>query len=318
MIIREAVQEDLPNMVNLLKISMGETLLPKSEAYFLWKHEQNPFGKSKILLAEESGQIIGLRAFMHWQWIQNNQTIIAVRAVDTATHPDFQGKGIFRTLTLAAVDSCKQDGVDMVFNSPNPKSKAGYLKMGWVTAGTMPVNFGIGSIIPSTYNETNAAAVYEKYSVKEALLNLSQSWKLNPTNLQAYTPLNYDYLNWRYNNCPVVKYGGAIFSGKYGFIFRLKKFKFFNELRLCEAWLESPEYLKEATKAFKKIIQSTRPLVITHAVTPLFPATTSLVGIKLPINKGPLTTVRPLKMDNLETFINFKNWQPSIGSLELF
>ena len=86
--------EDLSAIIELMKGSLGEGLIPKSEAYFIWKHLKNPFGHSKILLAKEDGKIVGLRAFMKWQWEIQSTTITAVRAVDTATDSAFQGKGI--------------------------------------------------------------------------------------------------------------------------------------------------------------------------------------------------------------------------------
>src|SRR5688572_13398222 len=101
MTIRPAEATDIPEIISLLKLSLGESFLPKSEAYWHWKHVNNPFGKSPVLLAEESNAIIGVRAFMRWQWNDGKRTIEAVRAVDTATHPDFQGKGIFTKLTMS-------------------------------------------------------------------------------------------------------------------------------------------------------------------------------------------------------------------------
>src|SRR5690242_1982453 len=66
--IRPATPQDKPAMIGLLKKSLGEGMIPKSEALWDWKHEQNPFGASFVLLAEENGVLIGLRAFMQWQW----------------------------------------------------------------------------------------------------------------------------------------------------------------------------------------------------------------------------------------------------------
>ena len=62
-----------------------------------------------------------------------------VRAVDTATVPEFQGRGIFTRLTLDALDELRDDGVDLVFNTPNANSLPGYLKMGWQEVGRLPV-----------------------------------------------------------------------------------------------------------------------------------------------------------------------------------
>ena len=85
------------------------------------------------------GRIAGYRTFLRWEFEDGHgQVHRAVRAVDTATHPDFQGRGVFRTLTLAAVEAMTAEGVDFVFNTPNDKSRPGYLKMGWHEVGRLP------------------------------------------------------------------------------------------------------------------------------------------------------------------------------------
>src|SRR5688572_3667570 len=139
MLIREATEADIPAIVELLKISLGESLMPKSEAFWKWKHIDNPFGKSPVLVAEENGQLIGVRAFMQWEWQYQNKIYKAVRAVDTATHPQHQGKGIFKKLTLELVEQCKAKGVDFIFNTPNKSSKPGYLSMGWMSNGKLKI-----------------------------------------------------------------------------------------------------------------------------------------------------------------------------------
>ena len=77
--------------------------------------------------------------FLRWRFTDGDgRPRSAVRAVDTATHPDHQGRGIFRRLTLGAVDELQADGVDFVFNTPNDQSRPGYLKMGWQAVGRVP------------------------------------------------------------------------------------------------------------------------------------------------------------------------------------
>ena len=62
-----------------------------------------------------------------------------MRAVDTATDREHQGKGIFRTLTTHGIEQIEADGVSWVFNTPNDSSRPGYLKMGWQVVGRLPV-----------------------------------------------------------------------------------------------------------------------------------------------------------------------------------
>lgn len=102
-----------------------------------WKHARNPFGRSLAWVAVEHGQIVGYRAFLRWEFTDGARTFRAVRAVDTATDPAHQGKGIFRTLTMHALEAARADGVDFVFNTPNDKSRPGYLKMGWELVGVL-------------------------------------------------------------------------------------------------------------------------------------------------------------------------------------
>jgi hypothetical protein len=72
---------------------------------------------------------------MRWEFDRGGAVVRCVRAVDTATHPDYQGRGIFRRLTLDALPALEADGVAFVFNTPNSQSLPGYLKMGWITVG---------------------------------------------------------------------------------------------------------------------------------------------------------------------------------------
>ena len=79
MTIRLAKIEDTNAIVQLLKESLGEKLLKKSTSIWNFKHHQNPFGESLVLLAEENNQIIGVRAFMKWQWQDDGGEMAAAR-----------------------------------------------------------------------------------------------------------------------------------------------------------------------------------------------------------------------------------------------
>ena len=319
MTIRQSRPEDLPQIIALLRQSIGEVLTPKTETYFLWKHSKNPFGQSKILLAEEDQKIIGLRTFMHWNWVSDHGTVTAVRAVDTATDPAHQGKGIFKKLTLQVVEECTKEGVGIVFNSPNPVSKQGYLKMGWVVAGRLPLFLGVGSLRPRLHEVDFAERIYTKFSVAVALQQLSPDWQLEKTSAKLHTPINYAFLRWRYQECPVAKYGAVIEAGGFGFIFRIKKVNRFFELRICEAWTEHDEAHGHAVRAFKNLVRELRPAMVSSGEAPLYHSGSKKIARLFgPIAKGPVITIRPLHLTNTSEFNSFTNWAPSLGSMELF
>ena len=144
-VVRPFEDADLAGVLDLLRSSLGESaVLERTPELFAWKHLDNPFGRSLLLVAEDEARpdrpIVGLRAFMRWELVTpGGDRVRCVRAVDTATHPEYQRRGIFRRLTLSAVEQAEADGVDMVFNTPNPKSGAGYLSMGWQEVGPIGV-----------------------------------------------------------------------------------------------------------------------------------------------------------------------------------
>ena len=111
---------------------------PRYDTLFAWKHEENAFGPSPAWVAVDGDRIAGFRVLMRWEFVDAAGSVRAVRAVDTATHPDYQGQGIFTRLALHALDELRADGVDFVFNTPNDQSRPGYLKMGWQVVGRLP------------------------------------------------------------------------------------------------------------------------------------------------------------------------------------
>lgn len=139
--IRPYRDADLDEVLELLRIALGETpLLQRTPALFAWKHLENPFGRSIMLVAETGGKLVGFRSLMRWELMTPHGEIVkCVRPVDTATHPGFQRRGIFRRLTLEALDIAKGEGVELVFNTPNKRSGAGYAAMGWLEVGAIEV-----------------------------------------------------------------------------------------------------------------------------------------------------------------------------------
>jgi Acetyltransferase (GNAT) domain len=171
-----------------------------------------------MLLAEADGRLAGLRAFMRWQFRVGDRPVRAARAVDTATHPDFQGMGVFTRLTLAALDEVRGD-VDLVFNTPNGKSGPGYLKMGWREVGRIPVSIRarhparlLGSLrsgaapagepaAPPRVDAPPAAEALERGQQVDRLLAREQA----PAG-RLVTPRDLGYLRWRYGAAPLLGY----------------------------------------------------------------------------------------------------------------
>lgn len=227
MIIRKATTEDIPAIVQLLKASLGDVSSEKSVAYWNWKHVNNPFGPSPVLVAEEGGVLIGVRALMRWDWQEGTQVYRALRAVDTATHPEHQGKGIFKKLTLQLVEAATHEGYDFIFNSPNTQSTPGYLKMGWEVWGKMPL-----WVRPLLSFQSYQPAVFERYHQVLLQADLSSMPVPVTTSGGMHTALSPGFFQWRYQQCPVKKYGLYRVQDVWIF-FTVKQRKQGMELRIC-------------------------------------------------------------------------------------
>jgi GNAT superfamily N-acetyltransferase len=138
--VRRAGVDDLAEVLELAQASLKWRPEDPNEAFFRWKHFDNPAGISPMWVATAGPRLVGFRTFLRWRFRTSEGRVLdAVRAVDTATHPDFQGRGVFSRLTLGALDDLRAEGVDFVFNTPNDQSRPGYLKMGWQVVGRVPI-----------------------------------------------------------------------------------------------------------------------------------------------------------------------------------
>jgi N-acetylglutamate synthase-like GNAT family acetyltransferase len=326
--IRKASESDLPGIVQLLKESLGESLMPKSEAYWRWKHINNPFGISPVLLAIEDEKLVGVRAFMRWQWYDGKRKIEAVRAVDTATHPDFQGKGIFSKLTKALLADSKTDGYNLVFNTPNDKSMPGYLKMGWEKAGKLPITLRpvspLSMVMDMLSSGSKKSEPPSDGSVQEILNHRGLSQLLlhaKKNNGHFVTSHNVKSLKWRYLDCPVAIYFAAGIDGNNGLdgviFYRLKVSKAGLEMRVTEVWCANELPVAKIRKMISNERRKHRADYITFgALAPVNPvrSLTSITQDRF----APIVTVREIQDVDLSDFRTFKRWSPSLGDLELF
>jgi GNAT superfamily N-acetyltransferase len=134
-VLRRATPAETRQMLELVGIAIGRGSVPRTEAFWRWKHEQNPFGPSPAMVAEADGRIVSLRIFLRWRWLYGKYAYAAVRPVDTATHPDWRRRGLFERLTRELLQVMKAEGVAFVFNTPNATSGRGYEKLGWRMVG---------------------------------------------------------------------------------------------------------------------------------------------------------------------------------------
>jgi glycosyltransferase involved in cell wall biosynthesis/GNAT superfamily N-acetyltransferase len=207
--IRTMTDDHLDAVITLLQASLGWEDDDRYRDLLDWKHRTNPFGASPGWVAMHDDDVIAVRLFMRWRFVRGGKSLSAVRAVDTATHPDFQGRGLFTRLTQTGLDACLDDGVDFVFNTPNAQSRPGYLKMGWRDVGRPPVALRPVSAqaLPRIVRSREPA---ERWSIPIDVGERIDHWldRVDPdryaqpttssTDRTLRTQLSSDFLQWRY------------------------------------------------------------------------------------------------------------------------
>lgn len=313
--IREANGNDIPKIIEVLKASLGEKNLSISERIWHYKHLDNPFGNSFVLLAIEEGQVVGVRAFMRWIWQNEGETYSALRAVDTATHPAHQGKGIFKRLTLKAVEICKEKGDNLIFNTPNDQSRPGYLKMGWESAGNIIVG-----LKPALISFWNISSGIPKYSIKKDaetiyLEDLCTTWNRElGENIGIFTPKSAEFLKWRYEINPLQEYEVLSTEDVYIAAY-VKKRGRIKELRISECIIRDKSNQKLVNSTISKWCSKFGVQVVSFSPKIQKISKFSVVG-----GFGPILTIKELNLaENKKSYFkDVNNWKYSIGDLELF
>ncbi len=307
--IRPSVPEDLDQVLAVAARSLGWAADERDRAFFRWKHEENPAGPSPGWVAVDDGQVIAFRTFLRWTFERRGEQLQMVRAVDTATDPAHQGRGLFRQLTLQSVDELTAAGVDAVFNTPNDQSRPGYLKMGWHELGRPTIGMRPASLLrlavvrqartasekwsePCSIGEAAARVVADPGIVALAASAGGPGWS---------TPRTADHLAWRYRFEPLqyraVEAGGGVV------VFRVRRRGPAREVAVVEWLAPRPD-----RRALAKLVREAGDYAVGIGLG-------ARHGL-LPIPKqGPIVTWRPLARAPVPRLGDLSF---SLGDLELF
>ena len=318
-VIRRATADDDEAILGLGRAALGWDDDERHGLFFHWKHRENPFGESPMWVATAGDRVVAFRTVLRWEWRRPNDTVVpAVRAVDTATHPEFQGQGLFRALTMNAIDELVAEGVGFVFNTPNDNSRPGYLKMGWQVIGRPSVRVrpqGLGSLLrmtqarvsatkwsePATFGRSPHEAFADDDEIR-AVLGKAPADKLSTNRSPAY-------LRWRFGFDPlhyrVVTRGGGLTDGFA--VVRLRRRRAAVEGTVCE--LHTPPGDHRATRDLLSQIEGADYLLVAGSAAGLHE------GLLPAPRQGPVVTWRALTEHDAP---ELERWHLTIGDLELF
>jgi GNAT superfamily N-acetyltransferase len=302
--VRTMQEEDIGSALAVLAAALGEPSgLERTHHLWSWKHIDNPFGRSIVFVAEAGGAVAGLRAFMRWELDTPDGTRLrCVRAVDTATHPDFHRRGIFQTLTEAAVDEARRQDVDLIFNTPNPRSGAGYLKMGWSEVGGIPVMVRPSWRLLRRRPQSGLHIDAPREPPVTATDRAPRGFR---------TPRNADYLEWRYGRHPSAIYR-TIIDDDSAVVLRENERAGRRELVVSE--MLGPD----AGALLRRAARSARADYLVGSFQRGSPEwTAALLAGLIPVPRRRALTLFARPLREVPGATDLKRWDLSIGDLEL-
>jgi len=319
LVVRPAGPADRRYILELLTRTLGWERSERSSELFAWKHDHNVFGPSPAWVAWDGDHLAGFRTVLRWEFELDGETVRAVRAVDTATDPAVRRRGIFRRLTLQALEDLRAGGVAFVFNTPNDQSRPGYLAMGWQIAGRVPLAArptGLGGLVrmtrarfPADLWSASGAGGEPARCVLEDTGSISELLKSQARVKTLRTRRSVEYLRWRYG-LPLLDYRAAIMPGGINAgvaFFRVRRRGPAREATVCD--LLVPRHDRSGERhLIRQVAQCSRSDYV------LCVPKVRAGGIPLP-RQGPTITTRTVERRAPRVP---DGWVPSLGDLELF
>ena len=161
----ELSHSDIFNILNVCCLAFNQ---PFDYQYFKLKFLDNPFGDSiHVLSYDSSRNLVASRAL----WKLDSD--VYYQCVDTAVHPHYQGRGLFRSSTEYLINSFPHL---YFYNKPNSFSLPQYLKYGWKIDQIQPIGF--------------SSRLSTSFLSSIPLIDWGQSqlqWRMSLTNNKAYS-----------------------------------------------------------------------------------------------------------------------------------
>lgn len=135
--VREATAADAEQINRLFVETMQMT---RSLDHDRWKFWENPFGDPHVIVAVDGDRIVGQYALWPTPLRLGTSDIKGAQSLDTMTHPDYQGQGMFTVLANACFEVAQSRGCEVLYGFPNANSFHGFVKrLNWDHTGDVPL-----------------------------------------------------------------------------------------------------------------------------------------------------------------------------------
>lgn len=197
--------------------------------FLRWEYEKNPAGPAILSLDKSESTLNAQYVVLPWRFRMYGHETAGSLSLNTMTHPDARGRGLFKQLAMRTYDELESMGVGFTVGFPNRNSAPGFQRsLGFTTLGALP--FLIRPLRwMSVMRRFITGSAERKGSSLELAVNpasvfRSKEWCVSVVNasfwdhrwddfLQSFysdkrivSVRDASFMDWRYNQCPTRNY----------------------------------------------------------------------------------------------------------------
>lgn len=130
--VRESTPADAEKIHDLMATCFGLRRPPRFEH---WRYADPPFGQSLSFIAVDGDRCIAHEALLPTRMQLGKETVLGAQSMDTMTHPDYRGQGVFVATARACFEVAAERGIELLYGFPNGLSLHGLLRLNWDHTG---------------------------------------------------------------------------------------------------------------------------------------------------------------------------------------
>ena len=121
-------EEELNQLVSLQnEVYKERGIIFKQEGFRHW-YVENPCGRAISFNAYDGDKMVAHYVCIIKQMLIDGRVVNGINSMATVTHPDYRGRGLFKTLAKMTYDCARDNGYEFVIGVANANSFPGFMK----------------------------------------------------------------------------------------------------------------------------------------------------------------------------------------------
>jgi GNAT superfamily N-acetyltransferase len=170
-------ESDLKEYATLFAVCFPDAKKLADVAYLRWLYAENPCGAVVGYNARHEGRLVAHYVCVPMSVTSEGQIRSALLSLNTATHPEFQGKGLFTRLAELTYAAGAEEGAELIYGVANGNSTPGFVrKLGFSLVAPLESRVGVGRLGDFDWSQLRFFSRFQQAWTMEAL-----SWRMrNP------------------------------------------------------------------------------------------------------------------------------------------